>query len=381
MPWKETDPMCQRTQFIALHQSGLFSVCELCIRFGVSRKTAYKWLARFEEQGHEGLQERSHATRSCPHKTAQQIEQLLLQVRGDHPSWGPKKLLAYLNKRHPNLALPAASTVGDLLKRSGLIAAKRRRRWGHPGSVALEASTPNQVWCADFKGQFKMADGQYCFPLTVTDAHSRYLLACDAYLSTQTTGAITTFERLFQQLGLPSAIRTDNGVPFATAAIGGLSQLNVWWTRLGIVHQRIDPGKPQQNGRHERMHKTLKAEATKPAQKNQQAQQERFDTFRHEFNAERPHEALDQQTPASLYTSSSRQMPSKPPKPEYPPHFQVRLVSGVGTFRLHGWQTHLSEVLSGQYIGLEEVDDGVWSIWFLERELGRFDQRSGKIFH
>jgi transposase InsO family protein len=305
---------------------------------------------------------------------------LLLQVRRDHPCWGPKKLLAYTAKRHPQRELPAASTVGDLLKRSGLIAAKRRRKWGHPGSVPLTAAAPNQVWCADFKGHFKMADGQYCFPLTVTDAYSRCLLACDALLSTQTHGVIATFERLFQELGLPAAIRTDNGVPFATAAIGGLSALNLWWTRLGIVHQRIEPGKPQQNGRHERMHKTLKAEATRPAQKNLRAQQARFDAFVQEFNFERPHEAIGQSTPASLYRPSCRALPSELPAPEYPEHFQVRLVSGAGTFRLHGWQTHIREVLSGHYIGLEEIDDGAWSVWFFERELARFDERSGRLY-
>ena len=381
MPWKETDPMCQRTEFVALHRSGLFSVTELCHRFGISRKTGYKWLERFEQEGADGLRERSHATRSCPHKTAPDAAALLLAARQSHPSWGPKKLLAYLSKRHPGRALPAASTVGDLLKRNGLISGKRRRKWGHPGAVPLQATAPNQLWCADFKGQFKMSDGQYCFPLTVTDAHSRYLLACDGHLSTQARGAIATFERLFREYGLPQAIRTDNGVPFATSAIVGLSQLSVWWTKLGIAHQRIEPGKPQQNGRHERMHKTLKAEATKPAQKNLQAQQDRFDTFRHGFNAERPHEAIGQRTPASLYVPSSRALPCKLATPHYPEHFQVRLVSGAGTFRLHGWQTHLSEVLSGQYIGLEEVDEGAWTIWFFERELGRFDQRSGRLYH
>jgi transposase InsO family protein len=373
--------MCQRAEFVALHRSGLFSVSELCRRFGISRKTGYKWLERFQERGPEGLQDKSHAPRSCPHKTAPEIEQLLLGVRRDHPRWGPKKLLAYAQRRHPGLALPAASTVGDLLRRGGLIAAKRRRsKWGHPGSVPLVATAPNQLWCADFKGQFKTGDGQYCFPLTVTDAYSRCLLACEAHLSTQTTGAIATFERLFLRYGLPDAIRTDNGVPFATAAIGGLSQLNLWWTKLGIVHQRIEPGRPQQNGRHERMHKTLKAEVTKPAQKDLQAQQDRFDAFVREFNLERPHEAIGQRTPASLYVPSSRALPPKLPAPEYPEHFQVRLVSGAGTFRLHGWQTHISEVLSGQYIGLEEVEDGAWTIWFFGRELARFDQRSGRLY-
>jgi transposase InsO family protein len=373
--------MCQRTQFIALHQSGLFTTTELCTRFGISRKTGYKWLSRFEQDGPEALKARSHAPRSCPHKTAPEIEQLLIQVRRDHPRWGPKKLLAYTAKRHPQLGLPAASSVGDLLRRSGLILAKRPRRWTHPGSVPLTATAPNQVWCADFKGQFKMADGQYCFPLTVTDAYSRCLLACDAQRSTETSTAMTSFERLFHELGLPEAIRTDNGVPFVTPAIGGLSHLNLWWTRLGIVHQRIEPGKPQQNGRHERMHKTLKAEATKPAQRDLKAQQVRFDAFINAFNHERPHEALGQNLPASLYIPSSRALPSDLPTPHYPKHFQVRLVSSAGTFRLHGWQTHISEVLSGQYIGLEEVDNDAWIIWFFERELGRFDQKSGRIYH
>ena len=380
MPWKVTDPMNERLQFLAAHQDGLFSMTELCQRFAISRKTGYKWIERYQQEGLDGLKDQSHATRACPHQMPPQVQQALLDTRKQHPTWGPKKLLPYLAKRQPELALPAASTVGDLLERQGLTQSKRRRRTHqHPGTVSMVADTPNAVWSTDFKGQFRTGDGEYCFPLTVTDNHSRFLLGCHALPSVEQAGVFPVFTRLFQEYGLPAAIRTDNGNPFATNAIRGLSKLNVWWIKLGIVHQRISPGQPQQNGRHERMHRTLKAETTRPPDRNQAAQQVRFDAFRAEFNEERPHEALDQKTPASVYVASLCPMPSCLPPPEYAAHLEVRRVSRAGTFRFHSRQIFLSDALIHEDIALEEVADGLWSLYFYNVLLARMDERDYKI--
>ena len=383
MPWKVTDPMLQRAQFIALHEEGLFSMSELCQRFGIARKTGYKWLERYQHGGLDALQEKSRAPLTCPHQTPTHIEEALLAARHAHPTWGPKKLLAYLAKRRPDIAqaLPAPSTVGEILKAAGLTQPRKRpaRTWTHPGQVPLSTTAPNQVWCADFKGQFPTQDGIDCYPLTITDAHSRFLLCCHALPSVRQEGVFPVLKRVFAQYGLPDAIRTDNGVPFATRAICGLSQLSVWWIKLGIAHQRIVPGQPQQNGRHERMHKTLKRETARPPQKDHKAQQARFDAWRAEFNDERPHEALGQQTPGSLYTPSSRPLPKTLPAPVYPGHFQVRQVSKSSMFRFNHRQVFLSEALIDEHIGLEEVEDGLWSIYFYNVLLGRLDERDYKI--
>lgn len=380
MPWRTTDPMHERMKFVSLYEEQLYSVSELCRRFGISRETGYKWVRRYEEEGAEGLKDRSRAPKHCPHRTSADVEAALLAVRAKHPTWGPRKILAYLARRRPTLPLPAASTVGELLARQGLTQPRRRRRnWKHPGEVPLVTSDPNEVWTADYKGQFKTQDGVYCFPLTVADAHTRFLLGVDALLSTKQVEARPVFERLFREYGLPGAIRTDNGVPFATQAIAGLSVLSVWWIKLGIQHQRIEPASPQQNGAHERMHKTLKAETTRPPQKNRAAQQGRFEGFRGEFNQERPHEALQMQTPASLYAPSGRPMPERIPAPEYPGHYLVRRVSRAGTFRFKNRQLFLSDALIQEPIGLEEIEDGLWSLYFCQLLLARLDERDFRL--
>jgi putative transposase len=381
MPWKETDPMSERLQFIAAYLSGLYSMTELCQRFGVRRNTGYKWLRRYREEGLAGLQERSRAPQHCPHRICTGVETALLEAKRAHPSWGPRKLLPYLTRRRPDLVLPAASTAGALFRRAGLAQSKRQRRAPrHPGSPPLVVHAPNEVWTADFKGQFKTGDGLYCYPLTVADAYSRFLLTCSARLSTKQLEARPTFERLFREYGLPQAIRTDNGAPFATPAFCGLSKLSVWWIKLGIRHQRIEPGRPEQNGAHERMHRTLKAEATRPPERNQAAQQARFDRFGAEYNQERPHEALGQQTPASLYQPSQRGMPEKLPAPEYPGHFEVRRVSNAGTFRFKKHQRFLSDTLLQELVGFEETADGIWSIYFYEVLLARLDERDFSLY-
>ena len=381
MPWTHTHPMLERAAFIEAHLQGLYSTAELAARFGVSRKTAYKWLHRYREGGLDALADRSHAVKAHPQQTPPEVEALLIEARQRHPSWGPRKLLTYLQRRHPDVCLPAASTVGVILKRHGLIEPRRRRRKPiHPGRTPLRAEAPGELWCTDFKGEFKTLDGLYCYPLTVTDAHSRFVLCCHGLLSTAQQGVRPCFERLFREHGLPRAIRTDNGNPFATRALCGLSKLNVWWIKLGIEHQRIEAGHPEQNGRHERMHRTLKAETTRPPEPDLWAQQRRFDAWRREFNEERPHEALAGAVPASVYRSAPRTMPDRLPEPAYPAHYETRWVSKCGTFRFKHRQLFLSQALPQEWIGLEEVADGIWSVYFYDRLLARLDERDFRLY-
>ena len=380
MPWRETTPMHQRTLFIADHLRGIRSVTELCAEYGIARKTAYKWIDRYIRRGPAGLEDLSRRPRVAPNVTAEPVVAALIALRHRHPTWGPKKLLAYLARRQPSWKLPGRSVTAALLKRRGLIQRRTRRRViGHPGKPTTLIVAPNQLWCADFKGQFRMGNGHYCYPLTATDAFSRYLLGCHALPSTAVEGAKSVFTRLFQEYGLPHYIRTDNGVPFATNTLARLSRLSAWWVRLGILPQLIEPGRPQQNGRHERMHKTLKAEATRPPGTTMHSQQRRFDHFRREFNAERPHEALDQRTPAAVYEPSPRPMPSKLPPLEYPDRFEVRYVSANGGIRWNKAWVNVSTTCVGEYVGLEEIDDGVWNVYFGALKLGRLLERKMKI--
>jgi putative transposase len=380
MPWRETLLMDQRVQFIADHQRDVFDMAELARRYGISRKTAYKWLARYTVAGPAGLLDRSRRPRHCPHAVSEMIASALFEVRRHHPTWGAKKLLKIVTTRHPTWVLPARSTVCDLLDRAGLVTAPRRRQVpAHPGRPLVPMTAPNGTWTADFKGQFKTRDGVYCYPLTIVDGYSRYLLACQGVRSTAIPVARPIFLRLFQEYGLPQIIRTDNGVPFATTALGRLSTLSVWWIRLGILPELIAPASPQQNGRHERMHRTLKAEATRPPSGNLQAQQTRFNRFRHEYNDDRPHEALDQDTPASHYRPSSRPLPPRLAPLQYPGHFEVRLVSRNSGIR---WNRHwvcVTHTLAGEYVGLEEVGDGLWDVYFGPLKLGRMDERILRI--
>jgi transposase InsO family protein len=368
--------MEQRESFVRAHREGFYTVVELCARYSVSRKTGYKWLARFEDGGRPALRDRSRAPHRCPHRIPDDVARLICDARRQHPSWGPEKLLAWLAPRHPSIALPAISTAGDLLARRGLVKKRRRRRrhW-HPGVVPLTTTAPNDLWTADFKGHFRTRDGIYCYPLTIADQHTRYLLACHGLLSTQGHGVRPVFDRLFREYGLPRAIRTDNGVPFATTGIHGLSQLNVWWLRLGIQHQRILPAHPQQNGAHERMHKTLKAEAIRPPRSTLGTQQRAFTAFRRLYNDERPHQALQGHPPAALYRPSPRVYTGTLPPVAYPGHFIVKRVTNAGTIRLRKRLLFLANALKQHPVGLEEVADGVWSIHFCHVLLGRVDER------
>jgi putative transposase len=380
MPWKQTTPMTERLSFIELYQTRLWSMTELRTRFSISRKTGDKWLRRYSQEGCSGLQEKSRAPLSCPHRIAPEVAAVLLEAKHLHPSWGPRKILPYLARHHPALVLPAASSAGQLFRNAGLSRSKpRRRRPQHPGAPMLQAGAPNEVWTADFKGQFRPGDGMYCYPLTVADAYSRYLLGCTARLSTQQVEAQPVFERLFREYGLPEAIRTDNGAPCATPAFCGLSKLSVWGIKRGIRHQRIEPGRPAQNGRHARMHRTLKAEATRPPERNQATQQARFDRFCREYNHKRPHEARGQRPPASLYHASPRRMPATLAAPEDPRHCLVRRVSNAGTFRFQSRQLFRSDTLLQEWIALEETGDGIWSIYFYNVLLARLDERDFKL--
>jgi putative transposase len=376
MPWQETAPVEQRERFIDDHRLGLYEMTELCARYAVSRKTGYKWLARYDAGGRPALRDQSRAPHACPHKITEPIAQRLLAAKRQHPDWGPGKLLDWLRPRHPDILWPAVSTAGDLLARHGLVQKRRRRRpLHHPGVVPPLTSAPNDLWAADFKGQFRTGDRRYCYPLTVTDQHTRFLLACHGLLSTRGTGVRPIFERLFREYGLPRAIRTDNGVPFASTSLHGLTPLNVWWLRLGIQHQRILPAHPQQNGAHERMHKTLKRGACRPPRATLAAQQRAFNWFRHEYNDERPHQFLRGRTPGALYRPSTRSYTGVVPTLEYPSHLIVKRVTNAGTIRFKTRLLYLSTALRQHRVGLEEVDDGIWSLYFCNVLLGRIDER------
>lgn len=375
----ETNSLEQRHAFIDALDSGQWSMSELCARFGISRPTGYKWQMRARAGGAGALDDRSHSPQHCPHRLAPRLAARLLAARREY-GWGAKKLLTVVRRRDPTAAWPARSTVNELLARHHLLRRHRRRpTWTHPGAAPLATTGPNQVWPADFKGQFKTGDGQYCYPLTVTDHFSRALLVCQGLSSTKTAETQPVFRALFRAVGLPDAIRTDNGAPFASQGIHGLAALNVWWMQLGIVHQRIRPASPQDNGTHERMHRDLKRETTRPAAATRRAQQQRFNAFRTRYNEERPHESLDDQTPASHWQPSPRPYPERRARPEYPAALEVRRISAGGTFSWGGRPLFVSETLGGEDIGLEEVLDGIWNIVYYRTLLGRIDVRSGRL--
>jgi putative transposase len=380
MPWSEITPMHEKTQFIADYLRNIYSVSELCARYRISRKTGYKWIDRYLNEGPQGLEDRLRAPHEIAHRTPQVVIDALVELRQRHPTWGAKKLLTILRKRQPTWQLPARATVYELFKPYGLIQRKTKRRSiGHPGPSQREALAPNDIWCADFKGQFKLGNGQYCYPLTVTDQHSRFLLACQALPSTATQRSKPVFAQLFRKFGMPKFIRTDNGVPFATTSLARLSTLSAWWIQLGVLPDLIEPGKPQQNGRHERMHRTLKAETTRPAAYSPPAQQRKFNRFIAEFNNERPHEALEMDTPASRYHPSKRAMPAGIARFEYPDRFEVRYVSANGGIRWNRRWINVSSTCIGQYVGLEEIDHEVWDVYFGPLKLGRLHERKMRI--
>lgn len=380
MPWDETQPVDERERFIEAHHARLYTMTELCYRFGISRKTGYKWVKRFREGGKPALADRSRAPRSCPHKTPPEIEKFIVDKRKANPDMGAPMIIDRLSLDHPEIEFPAYSTGGDILKRHGLIKPKpqRRKKTQHE-RVPLVAEAPNQVWGLDYKGEFRLGNTRYCYPLTASDQYSRFVITVRSHTAVSGQQTILDMEVAFHKYGLPDAIRTDNGVPFATHGMLGLSRLGVWFIKLGIEHQRIAPGQPWQNPRHERMHRTLKAATTRPPEADHTAQQHRFDVFVEDFNHHRPHQGISRVPPATLHHKSHRDMPAHLPEPDYPGHFEVRRVSNSGEFRLRGNKYTLSQALALEPIGLEEVDDSIWSIYFFDTLLGRLDEQTKRI--
>ena len=378
MPWKECKPMDERLRFVARLLEGE-KMTTVCREFGISRVTGYKIFNRYKECGLDALNDRSRRPYRQANRLPFQVERSILGIKREYPSWGAPKIHDKLIKQYPMIKSPAISTVHAVLDRHGLVKRRRRRRHKAQGTELRAAHEPNGLWCADYKGEFKLGNKQYCYPLTITDYRSRYLLTCEGVASTRSDFAVTIFERTFKDFGLPQAIRTDNGPPFAAPnALFGLSRLSVWWLRLGIQIQRIKPGNPQQNGRHERMHLTLKQEATKPASFNFLQQQERFDRFIGVYNHERPHQALNGAFPGELYTPSAREY-QPPADPDYPFHDRTVRVTRCGRICLGRRKINLSSVFAGQLVGLREVDDRIWLVSFLDFDLGFFDHQEDRV--
>ena len=383
MPWKETRVEEERLKFIVacLEEESGWTMSELCAAFGVSRKSGYKWLQRYRDAGLDGLRERRRAPLHHPNATSADIVGQLIAACKQHRFWGPRKLVATLKRAQPHIEWPAPSTAGAILTRHGLVTPRRRRR-GAVGVVRPALSTPthpNHVWAVDYKGWFRLGDGQRCDPLTISDLFSRYLLACRRVPRLTAHCARPVFERAFREYGLPDVIRSDNGSPFASTGLGGLSRLSVWWIKLGIALERIVPGRPDQNGRHERMHRTLKRETAVPPCATAAAQQRSFERFRTRFNTERPHEALNDTVPAQWYCPSVRASPAALAEVEYPGHFEVRRVRTTGEIKWQGACMYLSEALVGEPVGLEAVSDRHWKIRFGPIELGLFDNHTRKL--
>ncbi len=374
MPWRESSVMEERLRFVArlLDGEGMSDVCR---QFGISRKTGYKIWDRYRQEGLEALCDRSRRPVRYANQLPDQIERLIVETKRGKPHWGARKIRELLVRRLAGeVRIPAKSTVHAVLDRHGLVKrARQRRRFKAEGTVLSQAAAPNDLWCADFKGEFKTGDGRTCYPLTVSDQASRMILCCEALESTREAPVIEAFVRLFQERGLPAAIRSDNGLPFASPnGLYNLSKLSVWWLRLGIAIERIRPGHPQQNGRHERMHRTLKAETARPPGMNVLQQQDRFDRFVSEFNEERPHEALAMKTPAERYTPASRAYCGLPDV-DYPFHDRDILVTACGRICMARKKINVSTVLAGQRLGIKEVDDGIWLVSFMHYDMGYID--------
>lgn len=382
MPWMESDVHTQRVKFCLEHESGAWSMSDLCAEFQVSRKTGYKWVRRFKEGGLEALQDESRAPSTHPNRTAEEVERAILELRRKRPNWGSKKILSVLAREHPEMDLPSArSTCDAMLKRAGLVKARRPRRRAspmQPGSLT-EATAPNDVWCTDHKGWFRLRNGERCEPLTITDLWSRYALCCKAASSTCLGDAKHGFREVFREFGMPKVIRSDNGTPFSSTAVAGLSQLNVWWLKLGIRSERIQPGKPQQNGQHERFHLTLQQETASPPKASRAAQQRAFDRFLKDYNGHRPHEALDMRMPAELFRPSMRPYPETEPEDfEYPGLDSCRVQHNGGIQR-SGKRIFLGLPLRGERVGLEPTADGVWRVHLGPIVLGFFHEANGKL--
>jgi len=372
--------MEKRKEFLADYVSGDFSMSELCRMYGITRPTGYEVLRRYAELGEAGLAERSHAPLRHPNQTGAEIEHLVLGLRREHPLWGPRPLKKVLENRHPGLVIPSASTIGTILTREGLTRHRRKRRRVEPYRQPFRTvAAPNDEWACDFKGWLRAGDGERIDPLTISDSASRYLLRCQAVDKADTERVRAIFEAAFREFGMPQAVRSDNGPPFASCAVAGLSRLAIWWIKLGILPQRIDAGHPEQNGRHERMHRTLKEAAASPPKANRRMQQQAFDRFRQEYNELRPHQALAMETPASVYSNSPRPYPGRVPEPEYDSTMKVRRVFPHGQFFFQKHDVFLSKVLAGERIGLQPVDDRYQRIYLAWYPIARLDTHTKRV--
>ncbi len=380
MPWKETCAMDQRVKMVSDWLSNQYSISELGRIYDVSRKTIYKWVGRYKAEGPTGLEEQSRAPRSHPNATPLEIASQIVMTKLKHQRWGPKKIVAWLERHHPRERWPAPSTAGDILKREGLVRRRRRKHRTPPYPEPLsEGSRVNEVWSADFKGQFRTGDGKLCYPLTITDKSSRYLLLCRGLSHPTFAEAQPWFERVFWEYGLPEAIRTDNGAPFASVGLGGLSKLSIWFIKLGLRPERIEPAHPEQNGRHERMHRSLKEATASPPRDNMLMQQRAFDEFVQEYDFERPHEALGQRTPATFYQPSERAYPAKIPEVRYDGDVMVRRVRHNGEIKWRGELVYISEALAGELVALKQKEEHLWEIIFSFYPLCILNELTGKI--
>ena len=380
MPWKETCAMDQKMKMVGDWLSEEYAITQLSELYEVSRKTIYKWIGRYQTEGATGLEERSRAPRGHPNATPLEVAREIVATKLRHDKWGPKKLVAWLERHRPEETWPAASTAGEILKREGLVKPRRRKRRMPPYLEPFnDGQRPNAVWSADFKGQSRTENGRLCYPLTIADNFSRYLLCCRGLSRPTFEETRSWFEEVFKQYGLPEAIRTDNGAPFASLGPGGLSKLSVWFIKLGIRPERIEPGHPEQNGRHERMHRSLKEATAKPPRSDIEEQQKAFDEFALEYNLERPHEALGQKTPASFYRPSLRPYPVKVPKVEYHGDVIVRQVRHNGEIRWKGEMVYLSQALAGESVALKQKGEHLWEIRFSFHPLGVLNELTGKV--
>jgi putative transposase len=380
MSWKTTGTKQERESFIGDFQTANFGVADLAGRYGISRKTAYKWIERFRGEGWGGLDERSRAPEHHPNALGAEMESLVLEMKARWPKWGAPKLLVKLHEQVGAGFCPSESSISRILQRNGLVRPQGRRRARAQGTPLQDYEANNAIWCADFKGWFPTGDGVICTPLTISDGFSRYLLRCQG-LSEGTGGVVVKpiFEAAMREYGMPEAMRTDNGPPFASVGLGGLSALSIWWLRLGIRLERSRPGCPQDNGRHERMHRTLKAETAHPPEANLAAQQRVFDAFRREYNEERPHEGLGGVAPAKIYVPSARDFPKRLPDLDYARDWETRQVRTAGQIKWNGKPVYVTTALAGERVGLEPVCGGVWMVHFARQSLGLFDERKGRI--
>ena len=381
MPWKETCAMNERERFIHCWLEPGRNVNRLCKRFGISTKTGYKWIIRFQEEGFPGLADRSRARRTQAHQTPAAIVEQILELKHRHPDWGPVSIDSALYRSDPHFHWPATSTIGEILKRHNLVKPRRKRPKVPPLSEPLShAVEPNDVWSADYKGQFQLGNGRWCYPLTMSDNSSRLLICCQGLYGPKLKPSMAVYERAFREYGLPRRIRTDNGFPFAMTTLGGLTPLTVWLLKLGVMPERIDPGCPQQNPRHERMHRTLKAKTASPPKANLSAQQRAFNRFRREFNEVRTHQGLGRGVcPIDRYRVSPRSYPNRMPDMHYPDEYWVRKVKCGGYIKLNGHSLYLTRQLIGEHVGLKPIGLDLWQLYFGELKLGIIDERLKRV--